>query len=410
MAFTIASSVGASMSAATGYSSQGHLQYAVNQGAYWCFYLTSTQTLSAAYSTNAGASWSTPQTFSLADTHGSEGRNFGFFYKSISGVDVLHMSRYANTGLYNAASRFTLGTTWTNTNAETDYFYNGGAEVRGTVPWLDSSNIRYDQTMTSGGADRAELFLVAGGSTADSGASWTQGTASGTTVYGADAYPTWHAFAQSGSNVIALCDDGEYVGGGISYGHKNVRAAVWNGSSWGTSVGVWPSNNTGADNANLASVQVSGSDLHVFALTDNSSTIQQYRYNGSSWSAGDTIGALALNTSPSGLSAVTDGTAIWLGGIDSGKNIQYNKWTSGTGWGGWTVLEATRTNTPSYITGCYNPTAQAIMWAWTEHNGSNYDIIGSTLSTAAGVTYSLFRPATLSLGAGGPFFQTPVNA
>src|SRR5271170_7100885 len=114
MAFTIASNVGASMAAATGRSTQGHLVYAANQGAWWLLYLTSTQGLAALYSTNLGVSWTAPSgsPFTLSNTHGSEGRNFGFGYANISSIDVLYMasSYYFSTTYKAYALRSTLGT------------------------------------------------------------------------------------------------------------------------------------------------------------------------------------------------------------------------------------------------------------------------------------------------------------
>lgn len=83
-----------------------------------------------------------------------------------------------------------------------------------------------------------------------------------------------------------------------------------------------------------------------------------------------------------------------MGALDSSNNVQVNKWTSGGGWGGWNVQEATRTNTPSFIVGAYNGSNQ-IMWAWSEVNGSNFDIIGSVLSTAAAAAGDGYWPGTI---------------
>ena len=101
MAFTIASSTGTAMVAPPGMSNQGRVFWAVNQGAYWVPYLTSTQSLSFLYSTNSGVSWSAPtgSPYSLTKAHGSQGRNFGFCYLNKASTDILYMcSSYYSPG------------------------------------------------------------------------------------------------------------------------------------------------------------------------------------------------------------------------------------------------------------------------------------------------------------------------
>ncbi len=144
---------------------------------------------------------------------------------------------------------------------------------------------------------------------------------------------------------------------------------------------------TATNPANWGAAQVSATDTHLVVLNNNSNAFTHERYSGTAWAAGNTIASLTLNTSPSGIALVSDGSSVWMFAIDSSKNITYNKWTSGGGWGGWTVLEATRTNTPNHVTACYSAAAGGILVAWTEYTGSNYNIIGSFLSTAAAATF-----------------------
>src|SRR5262249_2272108 len=127
-----------SMSAATGRPLQGHLVYAANLGAWWLNYLSGTQSLSAVYSFDF-ATWTAPtgSPLALKFAHSSEGRNFGFGYASISGVDVQYMqSAYGANGLL--YSRFILGSTWSNTHAETTFA--SAASPDGCVTAFDRSN------------------------------------------------------------------------------------------------------------------------------------------------------------------------------------------------------------------------------------------------------------------------------
>jgi hypothetical protein len=373
MAFTIASNVGSSMAAATGRSTQGHLCYAVNQGAWWCFYLTGTQVLSAAYSTNNGTSWTAPtgSPFSLIAAHNSEGRSFGFGYANISSTDVLHMTAGYGHGFGQYHSRFTLGSTWSNTNSEASVFATPNDISGGSVA-LDTSNYPYD-AFTYTNSDTASYP----GTNVDTGSSWTAGFNSPDATNFASANPTSSANIRLASrNMIQIFDDAVTTGT-----FNNLTHNFWNGSIWASAF-VLASNVTTTDCNAWGAVGRTTSDAHLLVLSNNSNTYTHQRFNGSSWSAGDTIGNLTYGTN-SGISLVTDGASVWAGAIDSSKNIQYNKWTTLSGWTGWNVLESARTNTPAYITGAYSSNAGGIMWAWTESTGSNYNIIGSFLSLTA---------------------------
>jgi hypothetical protein len=389
MAFNVATSVGASMTAATGRPSQGHLVYAQNQGAFWCLYLTSTGSLSAAYSTNGGSSWSAPtgSPFTLAHTHSSQGRSFSFGYGNISSTDVLYMlARYSSSSNSLLYSRFTLGSTWTNTTAETST--TGTTSIDGNGNVLLPSNGKVILGVCT--STPATFYNVA--SNADVGSSWTAGFA-GFTNAGSSAGSS-AAMSDIGSgNRVEIWDNG--------------AGSTWTNLTWRTftppstnvSTGsVFASSVTATDANAWGQCAVSTSDIHVVGLSDNSSSYIHRRFNGSSWSAGDSIGSLAYGTN-SGVSLVTDGTSVWAAVIDTSKNIQTNKWTSGVGWGGWSVLEATRANTPSYITGAYDSTNARIMWIWNESTGANFNIVGSLLTpTPAGGPWPFFMDNDLGAG------------
>lgn len=385
MAFTIASSVGASMSAATGRSQQGHICYAANQGAWWAFYLTSTQALSAAYSVNNGSSWSAPSgsPLTLTAAHGSEGRNFGFAYANLTSTDVVHLaSEYVISSAGNHYhSRYTLGSTWSQTNAEATISGATGAlglTFGAPVTALTSGAKPVDfGGFILGGTGFYEDFSTAVGSNADSGTSWTAGFASPTNQGDYTSAVGSYFLASLGSgNMLAVCDNGAASSGRFT----QLEWSKYNGSTWTSSTTALSATITQADDNAWGGAAVTTSNVIVVALSNNSNTYVARTFNGSSWSnLGAAPGTLAYGTN-SGIACVSDGTNLWAFVIDTSKNIQYNKW-NGTAWGGWTVLEATRTNTPAYITACYSSAAGGIMVAWTESTGTNFNIIGSFLAT-----------------------------
>jgi hypothetical protein len=387
MAFTISSSVGTAQAAPTGRSTQGHLVYAVNQGAYWTFFLSSTNALSALYSTNSGGAWNTPtgSPFTLANAHNSEGRNFGFAYANLSSTDILHMaSSYvvaANDKVYH--TRFTLGTTLSNTNAEAQYDVTGatGNELcSGAVCALDSNGKPIDasnfQTCGSGSQGNGNISRATNN---DAGTSWTAGYPNGTNVVNGASVNKSNFVCSLGSGNVLYVADGQ----GDPTTFTDIQFSKWV-SSWSVTTTALAGTVTATNGNNWGACAVTTSDVHLVVLSNNSNAFVHRRFNGTSWSnSSGAPGALTLNTSPSGIALVSDNTNLYAAAIDSSKNIKVNTWTSAGGWAGWTTLETARTNTPSYITGVYNPTSNEIMWAWTELNGTQHDIIGSVQTLTA---------------------------
>jgi len=376
MAFTIKASASATsgFTAPTGRPSQGHLVYAANQGAWWAFFLNSTQYLNALYATVPTSPWSTPSSGSplmLTAAHNGEARNFGFAYANIAPYDVLHMVSSYGAATQTSSARFTLSAAnWNNTNAEDGLGVGSHSPAGSAVALTSAPSPTWSSINTSG-----DRYAWTGAGT-DAGSSWTIGSPVETDIYnGETQYVCSGAMFSLGSgNILSLCDNSPTVGN-IS----QVIGAVFASGSWGSAAGIATAF-TATDANNWGACARASSDIHVVALSDSASSFMHWRYNGSTWSGGSVVGTLDL-IMQSGISLVTDGTSVWAAAIDQSNNIQYNKWTSGGGWGGWTVLEATRANTPSYITGAYNGSNQ-IMWAWSEVNGSNFDIIGSTLATS----------------------------
>jgi hypothetical protein len=383
VAYTIASSVAGA--ASTGGSCQGHLCWAANQGAYWCFYPLGTQSLSAAYASSPSGTWtnfdSTP--FGLAVAHGSEGRGFGFAYASLGGADVLHMFN-APEAQHPRHSRFTLGSSWTNTNAETivgsTTVQAGGTPAAATG--LDSTGLPIDGGEISGG----NQYLLRATNT-DAGSSWTAGFGTGSSYNLTGPYSSSAAMIPFGSgNMLPIVDNAA-----SNSTFTNLFYWTWSGSSWGTQANVFASSLTTTSASAWGAVARTTSDIHVVALSNNSNAYTHRRFNGTSWSNGDTVPTLTYGTT-SGVSLVSDGTSVWMAVIDSSGNVNWIKWVSGTGWvnnsgsGSWTQLEASNSNTRGYLTGAYSPTRSEILWAWTENVSGTYYVKGQVLSTSGGGT------------------------
>jgi hypothetical protein len=412
MAFIIQSSISPTSGfvAPTGRPSQGHLCYAVNQGAYWTFYLSSTQTLNALYSTNNGVTWNTPagSPYTLQNPHNGEGRNFGFCYVNISNNDILYMNSSYNisASTFQYFARFILGTSWSDVGNK-ENSGGGSNEIGGGTPatyvtsgvvlCLDSTNRPYAISSFVGG-NNYPYVAVAGN--VDNGFSWSN---FGTSTNGNNDYVYFPPTNQTTSificptapaTVIGIVDDGSGIGT-----FANLRSSLGtsaHGSPWETGTVVLGSNVTQTDNSGWGAIARATNDIHVVALSNNSNTYVHRRWNGASWVNGDIIGSLSYGTTSS-ISLVSDGTSVWAAIIDSSNNIQVNWWQSIIGWSGWTVQEASRTNTPSYITGCYDPIDKQIMWTWGEINGSNYDLIGTTYNIVYPPIYTVSLPSPDSL-------------
>ncbi len=370
--------------AATGRPNQGHVGYAVNNGYWFVLTLSSTQTLALYYSTN-GTTWSAGGTYTLSLAHGSEGRNFAFCYANLASTDVLHvLSGYNAASGGSFHSRFTLGASGslTNTNAETTTYaaFNPGAgagDVMGGVPALGSGGVVWDwgdltKDLNSGGA-------VNSWPNVDTGGAWTQGSATGYSAL--ETNGTWTdsfgLLPLASGHMLAICDNSS-----ADTEFNNLASYYWNGSSWAASHAVFASSITQIDCNAWGSCKVSNTSLHCVALSSGGNTYT-HRTNagtGAAWAAGNTLSTLTYGTN-SGVALVSDGANIWAWVIDSSGNLKYCKW-NGSAWGSWTVQEATLAGSPRYVTAAYSASANGIVIAWTQTNGSNFEVWSSFLSLA----------------------------
>jgi hypothetical protein len=402
MAQAVTTGSAAPGAAATGAPNQRHSFYALTQNAFWLVYLASTNQLAAKFSTDGGATWSAPASgtnttsgvLTLTAAHNSEGRNFGFGYAQVAGVDVLHMCSTYNvagaTSSYHA--RFTLGSAWNNTHTEANV---GGNLTTGQY----ESNVPSGCTVTFSNsmdvADANPYYFVnptagameyAASGHAEAGTSWTAGG----WVIGVGYVPPTQ-FAQStaiwptaAGGIIQIIDDGSVSTHGQ---FKNLMSQITSAGAFTTQAAVFASDLTQTDNSGWGSCQVSETDLHVLALSDNNATgtYHHRRWNGTSWSDGDSVPTLPYGTT-SGIAMVPVGTTVYAAIFDTSKRLQTSHWVSGTGWSAWSVQESARPNAPSYITGAYD-SGGTILWTWTEHNGSNYEIWSSAQAVTPAVAF-----------------------
>ncbi len=366
---------------ATGRPGQGHLQFAANQGAWWAFYLYGTNQLAAKYSTD-GTTWNAPtgSPYTMTGgggTHSSKGLNYSFYYGNIALTDVCHAILCpSNLNYYH--QRFTLGTTWASTNTETLDSQAAGSVPSGSVGCLDSSSYPCDFA-TGGGNAFSEIYPNAD----PGGATWTLGTTVNVEIKSASVNITSQAvFPLAARNLLWVSDNGAT---GNTF--TNLLWSLYTfGTGWGAPANVFGSPVTSTDDNAWGACYRTASDIHVFALADNTSTYLHSIYNGTSWAASTAPGTLTY-TANSGIAAVSDGTNEYIF-VVSGTNIEYNKW-NGSAWGGWTVLESGRSNTPAYLSACYSSAKQAIQIIWTETNGANYEIWTSQLALGSATTVSV---------------------
>lgn len=393
MAVTLITSVG-NMPAATGRSVQGHLVYAVNSAKWWLFYLSSTNVLNSAYSSDF-SSWSAGSTVTTSFAHNSEGRAFGIGYTNLASKDVVHLA--ITYPLYGASlsgsshhhSRITIGaTTFTVSNAESEI---AGGNVVYSAPGAPATLLAVNGTSgtvtdCSGGfpVNGAGNFEAERSTNADNGTAWTAGFGSTVNIQTQINAATSYALADLGSgNVLAITDNNPSTG--------TFTQLIWSKwtTSWSAAASVLASTVTATGCNQWGMVGVTTSDVHVVALSNNSNAFVHRRFNGTSWSNGQSIPALTLLAN-SGLFLVSNGTNAWLFAIDSSNNVKYLKWTAATpAWdASWTLLDSGGANARTYITGEYSAALNTIAVCWTEVNGaSNYNIAGATLNLTVAPPY-----------------------
>lgn len=363
----------------TGLGSERQVVWAPVSQLWWAFQFTGTVTLSSWHSPD-GVTWTAGATRTVVG-HGSEGRDLMVRCKAISGIDTVWFQYVGTpTVVYSTrvlratinATTITYHTTDTvvsQTNilgALTAPAYSGGGLDVATNNKVHALN---------GALDPSQDILWVGTTTADP-ASAEQATpptwpvAAPTVVDNSQAaeVKSGHLFAMPGGDLFYVGDDGSAHStctGVTSY-------KLPSGGSWAT-VGSATGTVSAFDKNDWSAIKRTDTDIHLVYRSSTGALVHR-RYNGTSWSAGQTIPTQA-SLAGGGTPLCTDGTSVWLGVIDTDGNntVRYIQWTSGdyTGhadaWdGAWSVLEgssATRT-----FLGMAQDTdgAQHLLAYWTE--------------------------------------------
>lgn len=396
---------------ASGSPGQSHLIYAENHGRWWYFFTTGpgvSQTgISCRVSSSndlSTATWSDPTgnnspSVASGNTAANQ-RNWAVGYANIASTDVVHIRSWniGNNNFDHIRATITAATTiswgsWVmgaaTGGASLGSFVTG--PVLGIYPNAGTYYVYSNEWEKSEGA--------AGRSTnAEAGTSWTAGW--NTTVLWDNTATLDSTTAQS--NVFALAD----LGGGVALAlgensgtEPNMTNVDWAKSD---SSGVWTAaskaaifTDTSTQNQNdWGAVGRTTSDVHAIKRK-TSTTFEHQRFNGTSWSAGDTIPSTGLTAqlAASGIFMATDGTSVWAFVIDTNanKDVKYVKWVSGTGWdSSWSTLSSTNTNTKAFLSGYQKAENSQINVVWTENASSPFqvDVASLSLVVAAQIPYN----------------------
>ncbi len=343
-----------------GNGSQTRIVYAENDAAWWVFWIDSASLTSWQCARSADLSSWTAKTSATITTQSGfvDGREWAAGYANISSNDVVHTT-HVTTNTYHLRGAISAGAvTW---SSEDNVSLAAGANPNGGTICLDSTGVPWASS-TSGGN-----LAVKQASNADSGTSWTGGWAAGGgsgTIFGTAAFAGSLALIPVASgHVLAVGDNGS-----SNKSWNNLEYMLWT-SSWATGAAIRGSNlGSSQDPADWGWAARSNTDVHVVMKT-GSNTFEHFRWNGTTFSAGDSMGNLATSGG-NGVCLATDGTDVWAFTIASasGNDVYSNHWVSGTGWAGWTAYglsSATRTNIS-----CYSKVkAGSIALVW--HEGSS---------------------------------------
>jgi hypothetical protein len=343
---------------ATGLGSARQVVWAPISQLWWAFQFTGTTTLASWYSSD-GSSWTAGATKTLAAVHSSEGRDLQVYCKSISNIDTVWFT-YVETPavIYSQyALRATIsGTTLTYHTTDTKISQTNISAAL-AVPRFSSGGLTVGTDnkvhVVNGALDPNQDITWIGTTNADPGTAEqstlpTWGTQTVVDNSQSNTVKSGVTFPMPNADLFHIGDDGtsdSTTTGLVSY--KLPSGGSWStvGSATGT-IGAIDKNDWGATLRTT-------SDIHL-VYRNSSGTLIHRRYDGASWSAGQTIPTQS-NLAGGGVALTSDGTSVWLAVIDTnGANtVRYIQWTSGdyTGHGdawdlAWTVLEgssATRT-------------------------------------------------------------------
>jgi hypothetical protein len=342
----------------TGLGSARQAVWAPVSQLWWAFQFTGTTTLASWYSSDDGANWNAGATFTMPAVHSSEGRDLMVTCEPINNIDTIWFTFVTTpTTVYaQYALRATIsGTTITYHSAATKISQSNISTAL-TVPRYSSGGIAIGTDnkihVVNGALDPNQDITWIGTTTADPG---TAEQATG---------PTWGlqtvvdngqtnvvksgmTFAMPSGDLFHIGDDGSADATFTSLESYKLPS----GGSW-SSVGSATGTISAIGKNNWGAVKRTDSDIHL-VYRSSTGTLTHRRYDGISWSAGQTIPS-QNNGDGAGVAMCSDGVSVWLAIIDTdGANtVRYIQWASndytghGDAWKTWQVLEgssATRT-------------------------------------------------------------------
>lgn len=380
----------------TGRPTQNHLIYAVNDAAWWMFYIDGTTTTLQTKRSTDLVTWTAKNSLTLANSNGGEGLNFAVAYKNISSNDVVHLQisyRLSDTSKKTYNSRATISAAQITFGAEaqldTSQTLTNTYTIDGPSIEFDSNNkvfASYNWISDGGGVGREDANIS---TNADLGSSWTAGFAGYNRIDTPNNPPLHRKLLPLASgNMIDIYEDNK---NGDTW--ANIRWSKWT-TVWSAAATVRGTNLTSFQVSNdFGVVRISDTDIRLIMRTE-SNTYEGFKFNGSAWSIMTAPGT-QTSKAGGGMFLATDGTDFWLFIIDSdaANTIRYNKFTVSAGtWGGWTALETT-TQTRSFLSGYSVASGGNIALIWTQVNGANFDIVTEALNISSVTPRSATTPS-----------------
>lgn len=413
----------------TGTGNQSHLIYATNQGRWWLFNLnTKTATTVKCYVSSSNdlstATWSagtdSPAFPSSRALGGSQQRCLAVCGFANGSTDVVHVTVHIHsaTDSWNEHIRatFTGASTiswesWTEAHpANTDT-----SEFQGNSVLNASDGFIHELQVDNPKGDPVAKLST----NADTGATWTNGYGSQTTIENLSGKNRiTSALASLGSGaMLAVYGASTTLPTANDILHtKYASGTTWPLNNPGTSVGAGTSDQ---DSLDWCLCAVDTTHIYVFRRSGSNTFIWRV-YDGSNWSTPANGVPNQNHQAASGMFAASDGTDLYLFVLDSASNqpVQYCKASNANGaspsWGSWTQLEGAGSTARSAISGFPVVGNHQIGVIFTAVNGSNFDIVVTALTgVGAPVASFTFTPsvgvAQLSVSFTDTSTQTPTS-
>ena len=377
MSTTIATLAGTTGS---GLGSARHVVWAPGGRLWWAFGFTGTTALSSWSSSDNSPPWTAGATHTLGHAHASEGRNLQVVCElSSSNLDIVHVVYEVSTPsgheVYTLRGTIAGGTLTWHTSETTVGNVAGPGGI--TAPAYSSGALAFDSGhkvfIANGALQDQDLHIVSSGADAGTAEQMTPVTYSGvvTPDAGMSNEVKSAVLVDLGATKLLLVSDN----GTGDATCTALSAFTWDGSAWAGSAGNTTASGSisAIDKNDWGMVAISPSDVHL-VIRLSGGGFSHRRYNGTSWSAGNTVPSQA-SLAGGGIALGTDRMSIWLSVIDTdGANtVRTIRWTSAayndvqdTWDGAWTASE-TSSATRTFI-GCGRDVSSAatLLIYWTE--------------------------------------------